>query len=689
MTLVILFVLTMILPLAAKVYAEDEIMPLNAITVGMKGIGKTVISGTQIEQFNVEILGILKGQSPDGDLILVRVSGPLIEKTGGIAAGMSGSPVYIDGKVIGAIGYAWGLTDHRMGMVTPIETMLKVLDLADRTKDGNEQIKLEYKNLRRDTEDSSGSTADANTGRQVALAKPIDLDGKTVTTVQFCTNYGAAMGEAKHSDTLYAYPVQTPLMVSGMRGRALTRLTQDLKRFQVVPVASGGVASANTKDPLIPGSAVAVQLVRGDIDISAIGTLTYEKDGRVLAFGHPFLQTGAVEYYLSGAEILGAVDSLDMPFKLGAPGEPQGVILQDRNAGIAGKLGKMPTVIPVEVVVADHDLDVERTLNFQVVRDDELATTLIVDSVLSAFDTVLDRKGYGTSAVELEILGDRLPDNLIRYSNMYYSGEDIAAGSLADFYTLLSLIQTNPFEKVNIGSIKVTMDVAKERQVALIEEAKLLNDELHPGDTAQIEVKFHPYRGEPFTQTFEVKIPESVEPGDVTLTIVSGQDSSYSGEEEGSDGSETSSDSKKDSDSSADTYVVTEHLKNLQEIVDQYMKLPRNNEIVIQFEPYFTDDEEDADLVGAGSAQHADKSKSGKTAKAEGASKRNYTAEAGSTDTDDAETADQPVREIFATDYVLEGSLTLDITIAEPDQSADSADNQMKSSDETGKKKNK
>ena len=221
--------------------AAPAIMGLEEVKPGMHGVAKTVISGTKIEEFGVEVLGIMKDKGPSGDLILVRTYGDLIEKTGGIAQGMSGSPVYINGKLIGAIGYGWSLTDHKTGMVTPIGDMLKLLDSP--------------------------------------LAVP------------------------PSSEATNLQPLATPLMVSGFGERALSMLGEQLKPYSLVPYAAGEPSQGVTYPSLEPGSAVGVQLVQGDVSVGALGTVTYVDDKKVLAFGHPFLKKGNVGYYMSNAYI--------------------------------------------------------------------------------------------------------------------------------------------------------------------------------------------------------------------------------------------------------------------------------------------------------------------------------------------------------------------------------------------------
>lgn len=648
-TLGILLICLALIQVSIIAYAQAEMMPRGEVKVGMKGIGKTVIAGTTIETFDVEILSIVKGQSPAGDLFLCRVSGPVIDQSGGIAAGMSGSPVYVDGKVVGAIGYSWSLTDHRLGLITPIETMMKVLTLDQTLTDPERKILP-----KKDEPIEAQTTSFAPTDSWVQLTEPILVGDQTIAQVYFTHSYGEAVSVKQDPATLLAYPVRTPLLVSGMSGRALERLMSDLKQYDLVPVTTGmGTADSENGQILEPGSAISAQLVRGDVEISALGTLTYRDDDAFVAFGHPFMKLGTVEYFLSGAEVITVVNNLDMPFKLGVAGKPQGVVTQDRNAGIGGYLNRVPTIVPVSITVHDLDMDLTRTMEFQVVRDEELMTSLIVNATLQAVDTVMDRQGYGTSAVEIEILGDKLPEHMVKYSNMYYSPEDIAGASLGDLFSLLQVVVSNPFEQVNVGSIHVKLDVMRTRQYAILEEVKLLNDELRPGERAQLEVTLRPYRGEPFTQVVEVQLPENIQPGSASLMVSGGIFGLYEQME-----GEPEQNGKQSGDG---TSAIGEHYKSLDEILQVYLKQPKNHELVVDIMQY-AGESEDVEEVGLKEEEDGSSEKTTKVISVKPDQDRDQPV--GSSE----EQATEPVtvHETFWTAYVLEGSLHLEILILDP-----------------------
>jgi hypothetical protein len=505
----------------------------------MKGTGRTVLKGNKIEEFDVEVVSVLTDQ-PGQDLILVKTSGDVIDRTGGIASGMSGSPVYIDGKLIGAVGYGWQLADHKIGMVTPIESMLDIFELDK---------KIESEDV-------------------INLKEPIKIGDREYKRIYFSED----SQEVVDKDTMLATAVSTPLMVSGIKGRAKDRLAESLDDYKLVPVNGGGLSPSVEDTDLEPGSAVAVQLVRGDINVSAIGTVTYREGNKILAFGHPFLSKGSVNYLLSSAYIHQMVTSIKMPFKLGSPGELKGIITQDRTAGIAGKVNEFPNVVPLEVNVFDHNLNKKEKYNLQIVQNEDLIEGLASSAVLQAIDSTIDRTGEGTAKVSIEILGNKLPDNIINLENLYYSPNDIAATSLSDFLQSLSLILHNPFTKVNLANIKFNVDIEKRAKVALIEEIKLDKEKVAPGEEVEAEITLRPYRDNLITKKVKLEIPDDIKAGKFEVHVFSGQEANLN--------RFTPQEEEKSSKSNL--------VKSLDELIEVYQKHNKNNQFVIELRPSYT-----------------------------------------------------------------------------------------------------
>lgn len=441
--------------------AAPPIMPLEDVKPGMRGIAKTVISGTTIEEFGVEVLGIMKDKGPSGDLILVRTYGDLIEKTGGIAQGMSGSPVYIDGKLIGAIGYGWSLTDHKTGMVTPIKDMLKLLDSP--------------------------------------LSAPPLVQSKEALQ-----------------------PVATPLMVSGFGERALGMLRDQLKPYSLVPYAAGEPGQGTSYPSLQPGSAVGVQLVQGDVSVGALGTVTYVDGAKVLAFGHPFLKKGAVNYYLSNAYIFTAMKGLENSFKLGSTGDAIGMVTQDRGAGVAGELDVFPSNIPVRVSVKDLSTGSSREAFFRSVQDEQIGSILSAVGVYNIIDKTIDRVGPGTAKVSFELIAKDMPGEIFKRENMFYSASGAAEAAVGELHEALAMLAGNQFHPVDILDVQVNVEMTQERRTAYIMEAKASSTRVQPGETVRITAKLKPYRGQPVTRTVAFTVPKDQPSGPLTLSVRGG-----------------------------------------------------------------------------------------------------------------------------------------------------------------------
>ncbi|MGM0369038.1 MAG: SpoIVB peptidase S55 domain-containing protein [Bacillota bacterium] len=529
-----------VLLLSNLALAKPEIMPLEELESGMQGVGKTVLRGTEVEEFAVEVVSILEDQNPGQNLILVKTSGDVIERTGGIASGMSGSPVYVEGKLIGAIGYGWQMANHKIGMVTPIEDMLNVFNLEEKN---NEEIMLD---------------------------QPVEVSGDVYNQIKF----SADEETTKDSKTLVAKPVSTPLSVDGVTGRAKNELADKLDDYDVKTVKSAGLATKKKDIPLKPGSAVAVQLVRGDINVSAIGTLTYLDQNKMLGFGHPFLSKGASNYLLSSAYIHQMITSVKMPFKIGSPAELKGVVTQDRSAGLAGEIGKFPNVVPLEIEVVDKNLDSSQNFNLQIIHDEELLPQLSSVALLQAIDSTIDRQGAGTAQVDLEIMSSDLPDKVLKIDNLYNSSSDVAASSVEDFSQVLGLLTTNPFQEVNFANIKLEVKVDKEPRVALLEEVNLDKKEVKPGGQIEAEIKFRPYREEVITKNVTLEVPEEVNNGNLEFYVLSGQNANVE---------QITSQSQ-----NGDSNFKTNNIKSLEELIEIYNEQKQNNQLVVQLKKSFS-----------------------------------------------------------------------------------------------------
>ncbi len=457
--LALLFTLLTLSPVRAA-----EFMPVADIREGMTGIAKTVVHGDEISEFQVQVLGVLKQRGPSGDLILVKVSGPVIDKTGGIAQGMSGSPVYIDGKLVGAIGYGWGFADGRIGMVTPIEDMLKLWTIKDAPK----------------------------------LSFIKDLPQGLV-------------------------PVETPLMATGYSTEALDYLTRKLAPYHLVPYATGGAGSYDDHmHSLQPGSAVAATLVTGDLKLGAIGTVTYADENKIVAFGHPFLKRGAIQYYMHNSYIFTVVPSVNSAFKIGSIGAEIGRIEQDRGAGIAGTEHLAPKAIPMTVTVRDMDTKAERRADVRLVDDTDLTSVLASTTVYDLVKKTIDRGGRGTVTFDYTLQPRDPKQKAFHRRNMYYSSRSVSEKAVDELYNVLDIFAKNKFADYDLRNIQMNLTVTQERQVAEILDAKAVPAVVSPGDNIYIRVRLLPHRGQEIYRDVVFQVPKDQPLGEMNLEVRGG-----------------------------------------------------------------------------------------------------------------------------------------------------------------------
>lgn len=546
------------------VQAAVGFFPLDQVEVGMHGYARTVVQGTQVETFNVEILGVLPDAAASGDLVLIRASGELIDRTGGIASGMSGSPVYINGQLLGAIGYGFSMADHTIGLVTPISDMYRVLQRIP-AEDRAPQAAV--------NEPRVVSVHDLKVGDRAVQGIAVAPDRATA----------AEWAERLGADVLVAAPVRTPLMVSGLGERTLQRLGDVLGNYDVVPMQAGGAPRGVTVAEFEPGGAIGVQLARGDVNLSGIGTVTHIDGSGFLAFGHPFFNMGSVDFIATTAYIHHTVNSLQFPFKLGAPLTPVGRLLQDRGAAIAGTTSSFADTLPVQINVFDRDAKQRETFRVDIVRSEELTAAVAGVVSLEAIDRAMDRLGSGTARVIMQISGEGLPKRIVR-DNMYYSHSDIAATSLIEFLIGLEAIVTNEFQDVRITDIRLDVEVEEERWTARIVQAVPRQWEVRPGDSVDVEVTLRPYRGPAETKVIRLDIPYDVHPGEVTVAARSGGFGYF---RIPSDYVPTGVDEPADLDDNGGDEGIPTSIQSLEGLIDIFMNREKNNEVVVEFFPYY------------------------------------------------------------------------------------------------------
>jgi hypothetical protein len=519
--------------------AAEPYLPLSALQPGMKGQGLTVFSGTKVEAFPIEVVGLLEGSGPTSQLILVKLTGGQT-----VAAGMSGSPIYVGGKLVGAIGYGFPNADARYAVVTPIGAMLSLLDYK-----AGEIFRF-----------SAGS---------------------------FSGYQGVVLGdEPSDGSWLRAHPVATPLFITSYRpidDQCLLTTLQQYGFRNIDQNGRGGRGSTLIRQPLAvaptksepfpesvelkPGSALTLILAEGDYKASALGTLTWRDGQEILGFGHSFLNKGWVEYGIGSASILGLIDSREFPFKIGVASSLFGRALQDRSAGVAGELDFLPQMVKVTSEVTAEDSGLVRDYQFTVVNDEELLPGLVLAGLMDTIDRTLDRIGPGTASIYFEINGTNFPS--FQRENLFY-GRDVAAAALREVGEMLLVLTENEFIHPELTDIQVKVEIDPEQRNAQVTAMEIPKKEFAPGENVTLTVNLQPFRREVVQIPIEIELPTTT---GKWLIMVYGNENGFIQEEKGEPTGELY------------TPELAQSYSSLEEKLDDYRKRPQNNQLVVELIP--------------------------------------------------------------------------------------------------------
>src|SRR5246127_4008133 len=481
-----------LLAFAAQVPASQppkttETIPVSQIHTGMRGVAYTVFQGTKPEPMDVEVLGVLKNMNgPKGDIILVRLHGAKAEYTG-VVAGMSGSPVYFDGKLAGALAFRIGeFSKEPIAGVTPIADMLEI----------NALDKI------------PGGISSASVGSVNAATKTSGPGEPSTLPIQNVANY--------------LKPIEAPLVFNGFSEEAVKLFAPQFAASGIVPVMGAGSSSDEKQpEPLEPGSAVSAVLVRGDMDIAATCTVTYIDPQRLLACGHPLLQFGSVDLPMNKAQVLATLPSPLNAFKIVNTTERAGVFVQDRHTGILGVLGKQPEMIPVTLTI--HGGGNTKEFHYEVLNNPRLSPVAIMATVFNALHGVNEYGEEITYRLNASINVKGFPEVGLR--NMFTPGENGQPAAMAAALSLgerFGRIYDNPYSAPAVNSVKLDFNLVRERRWARLESARTDVTEARPGDQIIVETVLAPYRGERVVRQIPVKIPTSASKGNLRILVSDG-----------------------------------------------------------------------------------------------------------------------------------------------------------------------
>jgi hypothetical protein len=465
----------------------------------MKGYGCSVFKGTKIERFDVEVLGVLKSVSPGRDLILARLSGCNLDKTC-VIAGMSGSPVYIDGKLLGAVSYAWAFGKEPIAGVTPFCQMAEFVEGIE----------------------NSGSLK-RSTSRRVLLEQSISVADRTYDAVTIAGLDASPVPAA--ADGLWLTPLQTPLVAGGFSEHCLRLLAERVRWTGLAPMQGGRapahVLRENAQATLEPGSPVAVALITGDFDMSGIGTVTHVEGERVYAFGHPFMSIGQCELPMMTGYIHTIYPRQSVSFKMGSPLQTVGIIDADVSTCIAGRLGRKPDLLPLTITVQRDAEKRQRQFHCEVVRNNLLAPQLVFATLTNSIDMEGDLPDELTAEMHARLEFENRPPLVIHdiYSGPSYAGGRAPAAMYSQIGALLQVIMTNPFHPVRIAKLTCETKIVPGRSTAEIEAVELDSESYTPGATIKGTVWLKPHKSATCSERLRLKLPANLAEGVYAVQI--------------------------------------------------------------------------------------------------------------------------------------------------------------------------
>ena len=523
---------------SVAVAALPEIIGLKELQPGMWGTGYTVIDASgEIRPFDVQVVGILGDNSKmSAKRILVNLSGPLIEETGGAISGMSGSPIYFNGRLAGALsaGYKDMYPTQRI-MLTPIEDMLKIWDYPD-TRNKTRMPQLDLAQMKAEREKfQADQEAKAKEGKEPAEEKVAE---DSVAQSEIHEEQAGAEAQDEETATDEEAEVEsgseaplehkTTYFASGFGAQGLKMLQSKMSPLGIQVdydnTWDNGVSMMSVRPNAVlqPGSPVGVAMSIGDFTFGSMGTVTAVDGNRVLAFGHSYTHRGNVNYFMTDADVISTIHGPTSGMKLGNVQGIIGRVNQDRQDGIGGILGQFPQPVPVIVTVHDKDTGREITYNTMVAYDEEVLAALAPVVVYSSINTTLDRQDASTASLQFSLRSSYGKDGLISRRNMFYDDGDVAKVAVTELNDILAVILGNKEKEADMLDLKVDVTIDKGRKTATLVSAVPSKQEVVPGEEITFDTTIKPYRGEKIKLSVPYKVPEHQQPGQLALDVHGG-----------------------------------------------------------------------------------------------------------------------------------------------------------------------
>jgi len=526
--IVSLILLSTISVMAQSYITEDmkkDTMPTSQIKRGMKGYGLTVFQGTKIEKFNIEVLGVIKSANSGGDLIYVKLSHPVINRTNsGVIQGMSGSPCYINGKLIGAVAYGNSFSKENVCMLTPIRDMFE--------------------------------TWDPNLNKDKGMAKTVKIPNSNATFSL----------------------MNIPLSISGLSKTTQDMFSDNIKELGFTPVQGGTSMSANMPDAknatLNPGASLGVVLVSGDIILTGTGTVTYKKGNKILGFGHPMMNIGSTNMPMCKAYIVDIFSSYMVSNKVSNPLGIVGNVFQDRPFAIAGSIGETANMTPVNVKVIDKSTGRENNLKCKVVSQpyffNQLAAAPIVEGLTRTRSQITQT--YAEVTYNLELVDNKK----YTFTNYYTSETSITDQVSNQVQIMLGKLNNSKYGVQKVKSINVTATLYDGNKFAYIERVFLNKNTFKPGETIKLGLVMRKYANkDTYTEYKDITLPNNMEEGKIAILVYGGilSDMMKINVQEKSNSTVLPVSGETDNTTSFEQYF------------NKYLTFDRNNELVVKVIP--------------------------------------------------------------------------------------------------------
>ncbi len=459
-----------VLAAAGVARAQEEVFPLDEVERGQRGYGLSVFQGTEPERFEFEVIGVWRNVQPDVSYILAEFSGQGLEETG-VIAGMSGSPVYLDGRLVGAVSFSWPFSNRAVGGITPIESMRELLDVHRGLTSAS--LGIEPFDLAAILE---GRVDESKLVAALARLEPEPIAGARPGVQWLASGFGA----------------QSRRLLGAGLGELAT---------------AGSGVSRMAANELAPGSSVSGVLIDGDFSLAATGTVTDRADRSVLAFGHAFLGLGPLNLPMATSEVVTVISSQYSSFKVANLGPIVGAFDFDHSAGFRGEMGRVAPMVPLKIGLNGRT---HREVNVRIASLPQLSSTLLAISVLGALD--VDPEAVGSESFQMTANYDLGSAGTLAVRQSF-DGPGAGLEMVLHLFAITGFLAQNDFAEVDIAGVDVEFSWQAERQMAELVAAHASRTRVRPGESLEVSVDLKGYRGEIFRRTLELRLPTDLPAG--------------------------------------------------------------------------------------------------------------------------------------------------------------------------------